>query len=106
MPNLPGMYLGDGHLVRCSHTYVLRVFLNEKQADVIQRVMAAISVLLPHNRVGVGVRRGTAVAIVTSYSRTWPVLLPQHGPGRKSTRRAVAAKHRDPSSRRVLAGPH
>jgi hypothetical protein len=86
---LLGMYLGDGHLVRSQSTYVLRVFLNEKQGDVIQRVMASISTLLPHNRVSVRVRRNTAVAVVTSYSRAWPTFLPQHGPGRKHTRSLV-----------------
>ncbi|HEY7650190.1 MAG TPA: hypothetical protein VID04_14430 [Methylomirabilota bacterium] len=79
---------------------MLRVFLNQKQTDVIQRVMAAVGALLPHNRVSVRVRRGTAVAIVTSYSKTWPSLLPQHGPGRKHRRRLVL----EPWQREIVTG--
>lgn len=84
---LLGMYLGDGHLIRCRRTYVLRIFLNEKQDDVIQRVKVAIMALRPFNSVTVGRRRHTAVAIVSCYSQAWPTLLPQHGPGRKHRRR-------------------
>jgi len=87
--DLLGMYLGDGHIVCCPRTYVLRVFLNQKQCDVIDRVKSVISTLLPHNCVSVEGRRHAAVAIVRCYSQAWPVLFPQHGPGRKHTRPIV-----------------
>jgi hypothetical protein len=83
------MYLGDGHLVQYPRAYALRVFLNENRRDIIDRVKAAIVTLLPDNRVSVAGRRGAAVVIVTCYSTAWPILFPQHGPGRKHTRRII-----------------
>jgi hypothetical protein len=80
------MYLGDGHLVRYPRAYALRIFLNEKRQDIIDRVKTAIAILLPDNRVSQASRRGAAVVIVTCYSQDWPMLFPQHGPGRKHTR--------------------
>lgn len=86
---LLGMYLGDGHIMQCPRAYVLRVFLNQKQCDVIERVKTAITTLLPHNRVSVAGRRHAAVAVVTCYSQAWPTLFPQHGRGRKHKRRIL-----------------
>ena len=80
------MYLGDGHVVKYPRAYALRVFLNEHRPDIIDRVKAAITAVLPDNRVSQAGRRGAAVVIVTCYSQAWPKLFPQHGPGRKHAR--------------------
>jgi hypothetical protein len=37
------MYLGDGHIMQGPRAYVLRVFLNQKQCDVIERVETAMT---------------------------------------------------------------
>jgi phosphatidylglycerol:prolipoprotein diacylglycerol transferase len=68
-------------------TYVLRIFLNDGQPNVVAEATRAISQLVPIRRVGID-RRGHCV-IVRSYWGSWPTLLPQHGPGRKH-RRTIA----------------
>jgi hypothetical protein len=68
-------------------TYVMRIFLNEGQPDVIDEAVRAMSELIPMRRVGLG-RIGRCV-IVRMYWGGWPSMLPQHGPGRKHSRRIV-----------------
>jgi hypothetical protein len=68
-------------------TYVLRIFLNDGQPNVVAEATRAISELVPIRRVGLD-RRGHCV-IVRSYWGGWPTMLPQHGPGRKH-RRTIA----------------
>jgi hypothetical protein len=86
---LLGIYLGDGYIGKMPRTYRLRIFLNRKQADVIARVEAVIAAVLPGARVGRTQRRHAAVTEVTCYSSDWPLLFPQHGPGRKHRRPIV-----------------
>jgi len=81
------MYLGDGYICAISRSYKLRIYLNRKQQDVIARVKQAISILLPDHRVSEVQQRVAHVTEVVSYSRAWPQIFPQHGPGRKHTRR-------------------
>jgi hypothetical protein len=81
------MYLGDGYIARLKeHQFVLRIYLNRKQRDVIERVRAAIENVLPGARVNYVQRREFAVTVVSCYSRAWPEIFPQHGRGRKHTR--------------------
>ena len=84
---LLGLYLGDGCITRMRRTYVLRIFLNDGQPNVVAEATRAISQLVPIRRVGLD-RRGRCV-IVRSYWGGWPTMLPQHGPGRKH-RRTIA----------------
>jgi hypothetical protein len=81
------MYLGDGYVARMTRTHRLRIFLNRRQGDVIARVEKAIKAVMPSSHVGQVQRRTSAVTEVTCYSAHWPAVLPQHGPGRKHTRR-------------------
>jgi hypothetical protein len=80
------MYLGDGHISEMPRSYRLRIYLNRRQQDVIARVKQAISTLLPDHRVGEVQQRTASVTEVVSYSKAWPTIFPQHGPGRKHTR--------------------
>jgi hypothetical protein len=99
---LLGMYLGDGYLARHPRAYALRVFLNKNQTDVIERVCGAIITLRPNNRVSC-IEDHRSVLAVTCYSREWPLIFPQHGPGRKHARpivlevwqRTIVARHPD-----------
>jgi len=96
---LLGMYLGDGHLVRVRRTYRLEISLHEQQTRVIDRVTRAIAALRPGHPVGL--RRRGVVRIVNAYSNAWPLLFPQHGPGKKHERlialepwqRSIVEKH-------------
>jgi hypothetical protein len=78
------MYLGDGHISRHPRTYALRIFLNSKNIDIVDRVSRAIETVRPHNRVAQISQ--LSMTVVTSYAKECPLLFPQHGPGRKHTR--------------------
>jgi hypothetical protein len=84
---LLGIYLGDGHITRQPRTYRLHVYMNARDTRVIRETADAMRCLLPHNRVGYRFR--PSVIVVNSYSRQWPRLFPQHGPGRKHLRPIV-----------------
>ena len=81
---LLGMYLGDGYICRLQRTYRFHVSLHHRQEWIIRRVTQAIATLRPGRPVGF--RRRGAEVIVNAYSNAWPILFPQHGPGRKHLR--------------------
>jgi len=91
---LLGLYLGDGHISAGPRgVYRLRLFLDAKYPAIIEESKAAIQACLPHNRVSEIRRRSNftdskelTTAIVYAYSRLWPVMIPQHGPGKKHER--------------------
>ncbi len=79
-----GMYLGDGHLARLRRTWVLRIYLDSKQPEIIDRCARALTAVNKFHRVGRNVR--DSMTIVRSNGRCWLRLIPQHGPGRKHQR--------------------
>jgi Homeodomain-like domain len=83
---LLGLYLGDGCISRMPRTYVLRIFLNDGQPHVVAEAARAISRLVPRR---VGLSRNGRVIVVRTYWGGWPMMLPQHGEGRKHSRRIV-----------------
>jgi hypothetical protein len=92
---LLGVYLGDGCIsAHARGVYRLRLFLDARYPRIIDECEAAIRTLLPQNTVGRRARSGgfagsteSSNVELSSYSRLWPCLFPQHGPGRKHTRR-------------------
>ncbi len=85
---LLGVYLGDGYLAYNRRgVYALRLAMDAKYPGLIGRAREAISTILPRNRVGAYSRHAQAAVDVVSYSKLWPLLLPQHGPGKKHERR-------------------
>jgi hypothetical protein len=87
---LLGLYLGDGDIT--SHArgvFRLRVTLDSRYPDIILSASCAMKDVLPGNRVGVHARTDSNATAVTCYSKSWPELLPQHGPGKKH-RRTIA----------------
>ena len=86
---LLGLYLGDGYISKSARSYRMRIYLNSKQQDVIARAKHAIAALLPEHRVGELQQRRSPVTEVRCYSRHWPTIFPQHGPGLKHTRPIV-----------------
>lgn len=95
---LLGMYLGDGCIA--SHprgVYRLRIILDAVYPSIIDECERAMRAVMPANKVGRVVRRGGGYENsrdgsnieLTSYSRGWPCLLPQHGLGRKHERSIV-----------------
>jgi hypothetical protein len=88
---LLGLYLGDGFISSGKKGVLrLRVYLDTKYPGIIDECVRSIGAVLPASKVDVRrTRPGVNCAQVSSYSKSWPCLLPQHGPGMKHTRRIV-----------------
>jgi hypothetical protein len=80
-----GLYLGDGCISRSRRVWRLRITLDKKYPGIIDRCRVAIDTLMPGQHASV-MPRQTGCVVVSLYSKHWPCLLPQHGPGRKHTR--------------------
>ena len=82
---LLGMYLGDGCLsAHRRGVFKLRVSLDNRYPAIGEEVEAAIHAVMPGNRIGRVWNSGWHE--VYAYSKSWPCLFPQHGPGRKHER--------------------
>jgi len=90
---LLGMYLGDGYIVaNAKGVYRLRIYLDMRYPGIISECAEAMRAVMPNNRVDVRQTRPTHNCMqVGSWSRSWPCLFPQHGPGMKHTRPIVLA---------------
>jgi hypothetical protein len=97
--HLLGLYLGDGHLATFPRTYCLRIYLDRGYPGIVASCVDSMRRVAPRNRVAVHGKAGCA--IVQCYSRAWPCLLPQHGPGHKHERRIELADWQ-----RRLTGSH
>jgi hypothetical protein len=80
------LYLGDGCISRHPRSWRLRIVLDAKYPAIIDRCREAINMLMPRQRAAV-LQLPKRCAEVSLYSQHWPCLLPQHGPGKKHTRR-------------------
>jgi len=82
---LLGMYLGDGCLsAHRRSVFKLRISLDARYPGIAQECERAIRAVMPNNRVG-KVGYGTWHELY-AYSKSWPCLFPQHGPGPKQAR--------------------
>ncbi|MFG2140562.1 transcriptional regulator [Streptomyces sp. NPDC048650] len=83
---LLGLYLGDGCISRQPgrRGYALRVAGADAWPGLITACREAIKAVRPANSVCIVQNQGCVM--VTSYSRHWPCLFPQHGPGKKHER--------------------
>lgn len=94
---LRGIYIGDGCISEHRRqVFRLRVFLDLRYPRIIDECAAAIEAVLPRNKVHRAERRSNFVESaaashveVSACSKSWPCLLPQHGPGMKHLRRIV-----------------
>jgi hypothetical protein len=88
---LLGFYLGDGSISRhLRGVHKLRIVCDSQYVGIIDECAAAMQAVMPKNRVSIQKLPYNAV-VIGCYSKTWPVLFPQHGPGRKHTRRIELA---------------
>jgi hypothetical protein len=84
---LLGVYLGDGCLTACPrNVYKLRVACAERYPELIRQCELAMAQVLP-NKVGRTRKTNERCLEVYSFSKHWPCLFPQHGPGRKHERK-------------------
>jgi hypothetical protein len=84
---LLGTYLGDGHITRHRRgVHALSVFCSDDWRGIMDDVEAAMG-----EAIAVSVCRvqRTGCTEIKSYSKHWPCLFPQHGPGMKHTRAIV-----------------
>jgi len=88
---LLGFYLGDG-TISCHPRDVHRlcIYTDARYPAIIAECASAMRSVMPGNRVNIRQLRSRAVEI-SSYSKIWPLLFPQHGPGRKHERKIELA---------------
>lgn len=86
---LLGVYLGDGYLATHARgVHRLRISLDRRYPGIIEDCVTAISRLMPGASVARQQRSGRwgEWVEVGAYSKSWPCLFPQHGPGKKHER--------------------
>jgi hypothetical protein len=87
------MYLGDGCISKAPKgVYKLRIFCDMRYPAIICEVSASMITVMPTSRIGTAWSvAGSLCAEVYCYSKAWPCLFPQHGPGRKHERKIELA---------------
>jgi Homeodomain-like domain len=99
---LLGLYLGDGCIsAHPRGVFKLRIALDTRYPEILRECEEAMRTVLPQSKVG-RVKRPYNCADIYSYSKAWPCLFPQHGPGRKHERSIVL---RDWQWRHVVRDP-
>ena len=98
---LLGIYLGDGCIsAHARGVFRLRAFLDARYPRIVDEVVAAIEAVRPGNRVGRTFHPSSyaeaaahcdSCVVISSYSKAWPCLIPQHGTGKKHSRAIVLA---------------
>jgi hypothetical protein len=89
---LLGLYLGDGCIsTSAKGVHRLRITLDSVYPTIIAECAAAIRAVMPSNAVLVQRKQGERAVEVGCSSKGWPLLIPQHGPGRKHLRRIELA---------------
>lgn len=82
---LLGLYLGDGCVsLQQRGVYSLRIACADAWPGLIEACVGAIQLVRPDNKVCRVQSEGCQY--VTSWSKHWPCLFPQHGPGKKHER--------------------
>jgi hypothetical protein len=88
---LLGLYLGDGCISvggdPAKGVWRLRILCADAWPGLVRECVRAMRAVRPANKVMTQQKQGCTE--VTSYSRHWPCLFPQHGPGKKHLRRIV-----------------
>jgi hypothetical protein len=84
---LLGLYLCDGCLSPYPRdVYRLRIVCTNRYPELIRACELAMGKVLP-NKVSRVTKAGEGCTEVSAYSKHWPCLFPQHGPGRKHERK-------------------
>jgi hypothetical protein len=83
---LLGLYLGDGHITHGPRdVYALAIACSDDWPGLMDAAQQALAAVMPTSSVCRVRQRGCTM--VKSYSKHWPCLFPQHGPGRKHLRK-------------------
>lgn len=90
---LLGLYLGDGCISKAPKgVFRLRIVLDRQYPGIIQECAAVMSAVMPTSKVGVVRHKHERADEVSSFSRAWPCLFPQHGTGKKHLRRIYLSR--------------
>jgi hypothetical protein len=84
--HLLGLYLGDGSISKHRRgVYRLRVSLDQKYPRIVYECARSMQDTMPASKVHRLLTPSNCYS-VSAYSRSWPCLFPQHGPGVKHSR--------------------
>jgi hypothetical protein len=83
--HLLGLYLGDGTISELPRTFRLRITLDARYPGIVHGAARSMHAVRRFGVVSFVPAPGCMV--VGSYWKAWPIVLPQHGPGRKHARR-------------------
>ncbi|MFD9861102.1 helix-turn-helix domain-containing protein [Streptomyces alboflavus] len=81
---LLGLYLGDGHIISKPKQHHLSIFCADSWPGLIAATEDAMRNVMSTPRVKPRQRKGCTE--VKSYTKHWPCMFPQHGPGKKHER--------------------
>jgi len=101
---LLGVYLGDGCLSRAPRgVWRLRVTMDVRYPAILDECCRAMEAVMPGKRAHRYRRvREPGCVEVSMYSKHWPCLLPQHGPGKKHLRKIAFT----PWQERIVSQAH
>jgi Helix-turn-helix domain of resolvase len=88
---LLGVYLGDGTLSWFGRCFGLRVFMDSRYPGIIGEVAESMRAVMPRNRASIYPHAHHNFVTISSYSKAWGCLFPQHGPGPKHKRKIELA---------------
>lgn len=97
---LLGLYLGDGTIsAHRRNVFRLRIFLDLRYPLIIDDCGRAMATVVSNSKVLKLERKSSfspgdepSHVEVSSFSKSWPCLIPQHGPGKKHNRRIVLSE--------------
>jgi hypothetical protein len=93
---LLGMYLGDGYLsAKPRGVWHLRITLDANYPGVVSECASAVEAI-SRRKVNVRRRRDSRAVVVSGYWKHWACVFPQHGAGRKHTRRIALTAWQEP----------
>jgi intein-encoded DNA endonuclease-like protein len=82
-----GLYLGDGDISKVNYTYRIRIVQDSKYPNILRSIEESLQQLLPNNKVQCKKHYLFNSHILSAYSQHIPEMFPQHGLGRKHTRK-------------------
>jgi len=98
---LLGIYLGDGCIsTHPRAVYRLRLSLDPAYPKIIEEATEAMREIMPTSKATSWLTPNRAVEAY-SFSKAWPCLFPQHGPGKKHLRRIVLSRWQEELVRRT-----
>ncbi|POM23935.1 hypothetical protein BTM25_25620 [Actinomadura rubteroloni] len=89
---LLGLYLGDGHIANAPKPgiYRMEIACANSWPGLSEEAAHALAVVMPGQKIGR--RASIGCTNIGAYSKHWPCIFPQHGPGMKHTRKITLSE--------------